>query len=85
MRKSLRPLSPVDHAALVRLCTVTRVIKRDDGYGTDSATLVSSASAVMLKRRNFAVAGWNREMYPTESGRAFAARLAATLPSEGRP
>jgi hypothetical protein len=27
----------------------------------------------MLKKRNLAVTGWNREMYPTPSGHAFAA------------
>jgi len=73
MRKRLGPLSPVDHAALVRLCNLKRVIRRDDGYGTESETLISSASAVMLKKRNLAVTGWNREMYPTPSGHAFAA------------
>jgi hypothetical protein len=74
MRKPLGPLSAVDHAALVRLCNLKKVIRRDDGYGTESETLMSSASAVMLKKRNLAVTGWNREMYPTKSGHALAAR-----------
>jgi len=72
MRKSLGPLSADDHAALVRLCHLRKVIRRDDGYGTESETLISRASAVMLKKRNLAVTGWNREMYPTQSGHAFA-------------
>ena len=74
MRKPLGPLSAVDHAALVRLCELKKVIRRDDGYGTVSETLISNASAVMLKKRNLAVTGWSREMYPTKSGHAFAAR-----------
>jgi hypothetical protein len=75
MRKRLGPLSPIDHAALVRLCALKKVIQRDDGYGTESETLISSASAVMLKRRNLAVTGWSRDMYPTKSGHAFAAEV----------
>jgi hypothetical protein len=61
-----------NHAALVRLCKVKKVIRRDDGYGTESETLISSASAVTLKKRNLAVTGWSREMYPTKRGHAFA-------------
>jgi hypothetical protein len=76
MHKPLRPLSAIDHAALVRLCELKKVIQRDDGYGTESDTLISSASAVMLKKRNFAVTGWSHEMYPTKSGHAFAASIA---------
>jgi hypothetical protein len=73
MRERLGPLSAVDHAALVHLCTVKKLIRRDGGYGTESVTLISSASAVMLKKRNLAVTGWSGEMYPTKSGHAFAA------------
>jgi hypothetical protein len=72
-RARLGPLSPVDHAALVRLCNLKKVIRRDDGYGTQFETLISSASAAMLKKRNLAVTGWSRDMYPTKSGHAFAA------------
>jgi hypothetical protein len=72
MREPLGPLSAVDHAALMRLCKVKKVIRRDDGYGTESETLISSASAVILKKRNLAVTGWSREMYPTQRGHAFA-------------
>jgi hypothetical protein len=72
MRETLGPLSAVDHAALVRLCKVKKVVQRNDGYGTETETLVSSASAVMLKKRNLAVTGWSREMYPTKRGHAFA-------------
>ena len=72
MRQPLGPLSPVDQAALVRLCKLKKVIRRNDGYGTESETLISSASAVMLKKRKLAVTGWNREMYPTKRGHAFA-------------
>jgi hypothetical protein len=72
MRQPLGPLSVVDQAALVRLCKIKKVIRRDDGYGTASETLISSASAVMLKKRDLAVTGWNREMYPTKRGHAFA-------------
>ena len=36
MRKRLGPLSAVDHDALVRLCSLKKVIQRDDGYGTAS-------------------------------------------------
>ena len=57
MRKPLGPLSAVDHAALVRLCDLKKVIRRDDGYGTKSELSISSASAVMLKKRNLAVTG----------------------------
>jgi hypothetical protein len=74
MRKALGPLSAVDHAALVQLCDLKKFVRRDDGYGTASETLMSSASAVMLKKRNLAVTGWSHEMYPTKSGHAFAAR-----------
>jgi hypothetical protein len=73
MRKRLGPLSAVDHAALVRLCTHKKLIHRADGYGTESETLVSTASAITLKKREFAVAGWSGEMYPTNSGHAVAA------------
>ena len=72
MRKPLGPLSPVDHAALLRLCNLKKVIRRNDGYGTESETFISSASAIMLKKRNFAVTGWSHEMYPTKSGHALA-------------
>ena len=72
MRGTLGPLSAVDHAALVRLCKVKKVIRRGDGYGTVTETLVSSASAAMLKKRNLAVTGWSREMYPTQRGHALA-------------
>ncbi len=78
MRKPLGPLSAADHAALVRLCDLKKVIRRDDGYGTESETVISSASAVMLKKRHLAVAGWSREMYPSKSGHAFVARIAGT-------
>ena len=78
MHKLLRPLSATDHAALVRLCELKKVIQRDDGYGTESDTLISSASAVMLKKRNLAVTGWSREMYPSKSGYAFVARIVGT-------
>ena len=70
MRQPLGPLSAVDHAALVRLCNIKKVIRREDGYGTESETLISSASAVMLKKRHFAVTGWSREMYATKRGHA---------------
>ena len=72
MRQPLGPLSAVDQAALVRLCNLKKVIWRNDGYGTASETLISSASAVMLKKRDLAVTGWSREMYPTKRGHAFA-------------
>jgi hypothetical protein len=78
MREPLGPLSAVDHAALVRLCKLKRLIRRDDGYGTESETLISSASAVMLKKRNLAVTGWSREMYPSKSGYAFVAQIVGT-------
>jgi hypothetical protein len=72
MRQPLGPLSADDQAALVRLCNLKKVIRRNDGYGTESETLISSASAVVLKKRDLAVAGWRREMYPTRRGHAFA-------------
>ena len=72
MRQPLGPLSAVDQAALVRLCNLKKVIRRNDGYGTESETLIPSASAVMLKKRDLAVTGWSREMYPTERGHPFA-------------
>lgn len=75
MRERLGPLSTVDHAALVRLCNLKKVIRRNDGYGTESETFISSASAVMLKKRNLAVTGWSHEMYPSKSGYAFVARI----------
>ena len=64
------PLSAVDLAALVQLCNLQKVIQRNDGYGTESETVISRASAASLKRRNLAVTGWSREMYPTIRGRA---------------
>jgi hypothetical protein len=73
MRERLGPLSTIDHAALVRLCNLKKVIRRNDGYGTESETLISSASAAMLKRRNLAVTGWSHEMYPTKMGWAIVA------------
>ena len=39
----------------------------------------------MLKKRNLAVTGWSREMYPTESGYAFAAGKSNTLNSPSPP
>jgi hypothetical protein len=72
MREPLGPLSTADHAALVRLCKIKKVVRRHDGYGTASETLISSASAVILKKRDLAVAGWSREMFPTKRGYAFA-------------
>jgi hypothetical protein len=78
MRKRLGPLSAVDHAALVRLCTLKKVMRRNDGYGTEAETFISNASAVVLKKRNLAVTGWSHEMYPTQSGHAFAARILGT-------
>ncbi len=82
MREPLGPLSSVDLAALVHLCNLKKVIRRDDGYGTGSETLISRASAAMLKRRNLAVTGWSREMYPTKSGRAFVAGYARIRPEK---
>jgi len=73
MRERLGPLSAVDHAALVHLCELKKLIRRDGGYGTESETLISRASAIMLKKRNLAVTGWKGEMYPTKSGHAIAA------------
>ena len=78
MRERLGPLSAVDHAALVRLCDLKKVTRRNDGYGTGSETLISRASAAILKRRNLAVTGWSREMYPSKSGYAFVARIVGT-------
>ena len=72
MRKRLGPLTAVDHAALVLLCEHKKFIQRDDGYGTQVDTLISTESAVMLKKRNLAVTGWSHEMYPTKSGHEFA-------------
>ena len=76
MRKPLEPLSSVDLAALVQLCNLKKVIQRNDGYGRGSETVISRASAAMLKRRNFAVTGWSHEMYPTKSGCEFVAAYA---------
>ena len=45
MRKRLGPLAAVDHAALVHLCAHKKFIHRDDGYGMESATVISTASA----------------------------------------
>jgi hypothetical protein len=73
MQKRLGPLSAVDHAALVRLCEHKKLVHRADGYGTGSETLISTASAITLKKRKFAVAGWSGEMYPTNSGHAIVA------------
>ena len=73
MAKRLGPLSAIDHAALVHLCNLKKAIRRSDGYGTESQTLISSASAATLKRRNLAVTGWSREMYPTKSGQMIVA------------
>jgi hypothetical protein len=78
MHKPLGPLSAVDHAALVRLCDLKKVMRRNDGYGTESETFISNASAVMLKKRNLAVTGWSHEMYPSKSGYAFVARTLGT-------
>jgi len=72
MRKRLGPLTAVDHAALVLLCEHKKFIHRDDGYGTQVDTLISTESAAVLKKRNLAVAGWSHEMYPTKSGQEFA-------------
>jgi hypothetical protein len=72
MRKRLGPLTTVDHAALVLLCEHKKFIHRDDGYGTRVDTLISTASAAVLKKRNLAVTGWSHEMYPTKSGQEFA-------------
>ena len=58
MRKRLGPLTAIDHAALVLLCEHKKLIHRDDGYGTQGNTLISTESAAMLKKRNLAVAGW---------------------------
>jgi hypothetical protein len=71
MRKRLGPLTAVDHAALVHLCEHKKFIHRNDGYGTESETIISTASANTLKKRELAVTGWSREMYPTKSGHAF--------------
>jgi hypothetical protein len=72
IRKRLGPLTAVDHAALVLLCEHKKFIHRDDGYGTQDDTLISTESAAMLKKRNLAVTGWSHEMYPTKSGQEFA-------------
>jgi hypothetical protein len=72
MRKRLGPLTAIDHAALVLLCEHKKFIHRDDGYGTRVDTLISTASAAVLKKRNLAVTGWSHEMYPTKSGQEFA-------------
>jgi hypothetical protein len=72
VRKTLGSLTAVDHAALVLLCEHKKFIHRDDGYGTPIDTLISIASAAMLKKRNFAVTGWSHEMYPSKIGHAFA-------------
>jgi hypothetical protein len=68
MRKRLGPLTAVDHAALVLLCEHKKFIHRDDGYGTEADTLISTESAATLKKRDLAVTGWSYEMYPTKSG-----------------
>jgi hypothetical protein len=68
MRKRLGPLTTLDHAALVLLCENKKFIRRDDGYGTEAATLMSTESAATLKKRDFAVTGWSHEMYPTKRG-----------------
>ncbi len=73
MRQRLGPLTVVDHAALVCLCKHKKLVHRGDGYGTKSETLISTASAVTLKKRDLAVTGWSFEMYPTIGGHATAA------------
>jgi len=85
MRKRLGPLTAVDHAALVHLCEHKKFIHRNDGYGTESETVISTASANTLKKRELAVTGWSREMYPTKSGMRFNPRSAAALYALGRP
>ena len=45
MRKRLGPLSAVDHDALVRLCSLKKVIQRDDGYGTASVPFQGRAQS----------------------------------------
>jgi hypothetical protein len=73
MRKTLPPINADDHAALVHLCKHKKLICRTDGYGTQTVTLMSRHSAIALKRRRLAVAGWDYDMYPTVSGRMLAA------------
>jgi hypothetical protein len=77
MRKHLGPLTPVNHAALVLLCDHKKFVRRNDGYGTHADTLISTESAVVLKKRDLAVTGWSHEMYPTKSGYEFANRQIA--------
>ena len=83
MRKRLGPLTAVDHAALVHLCEHKKFIHRNDGYGTESETVISTASANTLKKRELAVTGWSREMYPTKSGCAFVAEYARISSTPG--
>ena len=85
MRKRLGPLTDVDHAALVRLCKHKKFVHRNDGYGTESETLISTASANTLKKRELAVTGWNREIYPTKSGHALSLiAVGHHVPASGR-
>jgi len=79
MRKRLGPLTAVDHAALVHLCEHKKFIHRNDGYGTESETVISTASANTLKKRELAVTGWSHEMYPTKSGHAFAGKAGTAV------
>lgn len=68
--KMHKPIDPIDIEGLRRLIEYGKLIRREDGsYGTTIRTLVTLGVARRLKARDLAVAGFNREIVPTDKGR----------------
>lgn len=51
----------IDHGKLIR--------RSDGSFGTTIRTLITNAVAVSLKSKRLAIAGFNREIVPTNKGR----------------
>lgn len=76
-RRALPPLTANDRASLTRLVQHGKLIKRADGYGTKSETILSPETARDFKKRGLAVSGWHQDMYATPRGRQIASESIA--------
>ena len=72
---ALKTISTDQHRHLVELVSISRMIRRSDGYGTKDKTLMPFSIATVLKARRLAVAGFSNDMVVTERGKLLAKQM----------
>lgn len=69
-RPARKPLDLTQRLALSALIASGKMIRRTDGFGTDTTTLISTELAAFLKVRHYAVPSFDGcTIYPTTKGK----------------